>query len=246
MKKLVKILLLVCVMCAAIPATYAQVTAEVGISANIAPPEMPVYTQPACPVDGYLWQPGYWAYSPDGGYYWVPGVWVAPPTPGYLWTPPYWGFAGGAYGFHGGYWGLHVGFYGGINYGFGYGGEGFFGGRWDRGRFRYNTAVFNVDRRFVRNTYIDRTVIRNVTVNRYSFNGPGGANRRPNAGEEAAMRERHINATSRQMAHQQAAMHNKAQFANVNHGHPAAAAMNKVNGRAFNERGAAAAPPGAT
>ena len=144
----------------AMPKVYAQVSVGVGISANIAPPALPVYTQPACPVDGDIWQPGYWAYNADGGYYWVPGVWVAPPQTGYLWTPPYWGFAGGVYGFNAGYWGLSVGFYGGINYGFGYGGLGFYGGRWAGGRFMYNTAVWRVNRGF-RNTYVDRNFVRN-------------------------------------------------------------------------------------
>ena len=29
-------------------------------------PRSPVYVQPACPVEGYLWTPGYWAYGDDG------------------------------------------------------------------------------------------------------------------------------------------------------------------------------------
>src|SRR5580658_376963 len=66
----------------------------VGISVHVGPPALPVYVQPACPTEGYLWTPGYWAYG-DAGYYWVPGVWVAPPRVGVLWTPGYWGFAGG-------------------------------------------------------------------------------------------------------------------------------------------------------
>ena len=118
--------------------------AGVFVSVTIAPPVLPVYTQPVCPGDGYLWNPGYWAYG-DEGYYWVPGVWVRPPQVGLLWTPGYWGWGGGAYVFHAGYWGPHVGFYGGVNYGFGYGGVGFGGGRWDGGRFAYNTAVVNVN-----------------------------------------------------------------------------------------------------
>ena len=65
--------------------------AGVFISVNIAPPVLPVYTQPLCPGAGYIWTPGYWAYGPDG-YYWVPGVWVQPPMVGYLWTPGYWGW----------------------------------------------------------------------------------------------------------------------------------------------------------
>ena len=62
---------------------------------------MPVYTQPPCPVEGYLWTPGYWGWRTEG-YYWVPGVWVAPPRVGVFWTPGYWGFAGGFYGWHAG------------------------------------------------------------------------------------------------------------------------------------------------
>jgi hypothetical protein len=53
---------------------------DVGISltATTAPPSLPVYVQPPCPVDGYMWTPGYWAYNAAGDYYWVPGVWVDP------------------------------------------------------------------------------------------------------------------------------------------------------------------------
>ncbi len=117
--------------------------AQVNVSITVAPPALPIYAQPACPTEGYLWTPGYWAYGP-AGYFWVPGVWVAPPQLGFLWTPGYWGFASGIYRWHAGYWGPHVGFYGGINYGFGYGGVGFYGGRWEGGVFRYNTAVWRV------------------------------------------------------------------------------------------------------
>ena len=55
---------------------HAQVA--VGVSITLAPPAMPVYEQPPCPTEGYLWTPGYWGYGTDG-YYWTPGVWVAPP-----------------------------------------------------------------------------------------------------------------------------------------------------------------------
>ncbi len=71
---------------------FAQMSVGISISANIAPPPLPVYAQPPCPYDGFLWTPGYWGYG-DMGYYWVPGVWVRPPHIGYLWTPCYWGFA---------------------------------------------------------------------------------------------------------------------------------------------------------
>src|ERR1700712_1900972 len=116
----------------------AQVDVSVSITSRSAPPPLVVYTQPPCPVDGYIWTPGYWAYDPDEGYFWVPGVWVSPPQPNYLWTPPYWGFDNGLYGWHPGYWGLQVGFYGGINYGCGYAGSGYYGGRWEGGRFCFN------------------------------------------------------------------------------------------------------------
>src|SRR6202007_1231013 len=88
--------------------------ARVSVSVTIAPPELPVYAQPLCPGEGYIWTPGYWAYGPEG-YYWVPGVWVQPPMVGVLWTPGYWGFVGGVYRWNAGYWGPHVGFYGGVN-----------------------------------------------------------------------------------------------------------------------------------
>src|SRR6266700_4929999 len=72
-------------------ASRAQVS--VGVSVRLGPPALPVYEQPACPVEGYMWTPGYWAYG-DEGYYWVPGVWVRPPQVGLLWTPGYWGWGG--------------------------------------------------------------------------------------------------------------------------------------------------------
>jgi len=236
MKNIQKILFFLLVMSIAAAKTSAQVS--VGISVRIGPPELPVYVQPPCPVDGYLWQPGYWAYDDGDGYYWVPGVWLAPPDPGVYWTPPYWGYDGGVYLFHTGYWGPHVGFYGGIDYGYGYTGYGFVGGQWSGNRFRYNTAVMRVNRTVVRNTYIDRTVIRNTTVNnRRSFNGPGGVTARPRPQDEVAMRERHIQPTRQQISHQQAASRDRNQHVAVNHGRPVAAAMNKVDGRPFDPRG---------
>src|SRR6202453_1575419 len=117
--------------------------AGVFVSITVAPPILPVYVQPICPGDGYLWTPGYWAYG-EAGYFWVPGTWVLAPRPGFLWTPGYWGWGGGFYAWHGGYWGPHVGFYGGVNYGYGYGGVGFIGGEWRGGGFYYNRAVSNV------------------------------------------------------------------------------------------------------
>ena len=57
--------------------------AQISISVNFAPPELPVYEQPLCPAPGYLWTPGYWAYGDDyDDYYWVPGTWVMAPEIG--------------------------------------------------------------------------------------------------------------------------------------------------------------------
>jgi hypothetical protein len=210
----------------------------VGISVHIGPPALPVYAQPPCPVEGYIWTPGYWAWR-DEGYFWVPGVWIAPPRVGVLWTPGYWGFAGGAYLWHPGYWGPHVGFYGGINYGYGYGGVGFVGGAWRGGGFVYNTAVTNVNTTVVHNTYVDRTVINNTTVvnNHYSFNGQGGATAQPTAAELSAAREQHFQPTSNQLTHEQTARADNNQLASVNHGRPANVAMDSVNGRRYNQQG---------
>ncbi|SRR6266566_2798723 len=48
--------------------------AQIRISVTFGPPALPVYDQPLCPGDGYLWAPGYWAWDDDDGdYYWVPG-----------------------------------------------------------------------------------------------------------------------------------------------------------------------------
>src|ERR1700720_1537604 len=147
---------------------------DVGISITVAPPAIPVYTQPICPGPNYIWTPGYWAWGPDG-YYWVPGTWVVAPAVGVLWTPGYWGWGDGVYVWHAGYWGPRVGFYGGINYGFGYGGVGFAGGEWRGGVFNYNRSVTNVNVTVIHNTY-NQTVINNntTTVNRASFNGGTG------------------------------------------------------------------------
>ena len=229
MRKLfsMKILLLVLVACALPAASRAQVS--VGVSIRVGPPAIPVYEQPPCPVEGYLWTPGYWAYA-DEGYYWVPGVWVSPPRVGVLWTPGYWGWNEGVYVFHAGYWGPHIGFYGGVNYGFGYGGVGFVGGEWRGGRFA-NTAVVNVNRAVIHNTYVNKTVIVNNNT-RTSFNGgPGGIGARPSRGEMSASRERHIQPTTMQVSHQHLAGTNRANFASENHGRPTTAAMSRVNTR---------------
>ncbi len=202
-------------------ASSAQIA--VGISVRIGPPALPVYEQPICPGPGYLWTPGYWAWSDDDGYYWVPGTWVVAPV-GMLWTPGYWGFAGGFYGWHAGYWGPHVGFYGGINYGFGYGGVGFAGGEWRGGSFYYNRSVTNVNVTNVTNVY-NRTVIVNNTHT--SFNGPGGVTTRPTPQEQTYAHEPHTAPLAAQTQHEHAASRNRQLFASENHGRPAIAATAK-------------------
>jgi hypothetical protein len=187
--------------------------------------------QPVAPADGYLWQPGYWAYSPDG-YYWVPGVWVRPPVVGVLWTPGYWGWGSGAYLWHEGYWGPHVGFYGGINYGFGYSGVGFFGGRWVGGAFAYNTAVMRVNTNIIHNTYIDNTHVNvNVGVHTAFNGGAGGIQARPTAEEQQWSHENHIPPTAEQQNHMQMAHADHSNFASANGGHPQNVAMSRVGAR---------------
>jgi hypothetical protein len=218
----------------AIPAaSFAQIS--VGIAVHVAPPVLPVYTQPICPGDGYIWTPGYWAYG-DDDYYWVPGTWVLAPRAGVLWTPGYWGWGGGGYIWHVGYWGPHVGFYGGVNYGFGYVGVGYLGGRWDGGHFAYNRAVNNVNVTVIHNTYNTRITNNYRSSTRVSYNGgTGGIRAQESAHERQAAREQHVQATSVQTEHEHAARADRSQFASVNHGRPNIAATPKPG--AFNDRG---------
>jgi WXXGXW repeat (2 copies) len=200
-------------------ASSAQVS--IGVGVNIAPPLIPVYTQPLCPGANYIWQPGYWAWGP-GGYYWVPGTWVLAPSPGMLWTPGYWGWLNSVYYWHPGYWGSTVGFYGGINYGFGYFGTGFVGGYWRGGNFFYNTAIMNVNRTVVHNTYIDKTVINKnyYTHSRVGYNGgAGGIHAHPTSGE---LTSRHLGHTQtpEQQYHEQTAGQDRNHLSTVNHGVP--------------------------
>ncbi len=212
----------------------------IGISVGIAPPPLPIYEQPRIPAPGYIWTPGYWAWSPDG-YYWVPGTWVLPPAIGLLWTPPWWGWNDGLYVWHAGYWGPHIGFYGGINYGFGYFGVGYAGGYWERGQFFYNRTVNNITNVNITNVY-NRTVVNNVTVNRVSFNGgSGGITAQPTNQEQAAMRESHVRPTPLQVQHFNSARSNPGLFASANHGQPKVTATSFA-GR-FNNAGAVAETP---
>jgi hypothetical protein len=196
---------------------------SVGVSINVAPPELPVYEQPPIPGDGYIWTPGYWAWG-DDGYYWVPGTWVEAPESGVLWTPGYWGFADGIYVWHAGYWGPHIGFYGGVNYGFGYTGVGYAGGYWDHDRFRYNSAYNNVHNVHITNVY-NKTVVVNNVNNHVSFNGGhGGLQARPTGAERAAEHDHHIEPVSAQMQQRDGAREQPQLRASENHGRPPIAA----------------------
>jgi hypothetical protein len=213
---------------------------QFSISVAFAPPALPIYEQPVCPGDGYLWTPGYWAYDDEvDDYYWVPGTWVLAPEPGLLWTPGYWGWGGDSFVFYDGYWGPEVGFYGGIAYGFGYFGVGFVGGRWDGGHFFYNRSVMNVDVTNIHNVY-NTEVINNTTINRVSYNGGnGGISARPTPQEEAAANGRHIPPVAAQTQHMQQARSNPQMRASVNQGKPPIAATDRPG--QFSGRGVVAA-----
>jgi WXXGXW repeat (2 copies) len=219
--------------------------AQVGLMITIAPPPLPIYEQPICPEEGYIWTPGFWAYDSDvDDYYWVAGTWVPAPEIGFLWTPPYWAWGGDRFVFYEGYWGPLVGFYGGINYDFGYFGVGYEGGRWDNGRFFYNAAVNNVDVRVIHNVYKAPVQVRTET--RVSYNGgQGGLNARPTPQEEAAARGRHVPPVSVQTQHMQLARSVPQQRASVNKGKPEIAATPKPG--AYRDRGVVQAKaPGGT
>jgi hypothetical protein len=205
----------------------AKASAQVGITVSFGPPALPVYDQPVCPGDGYIWTPGYWAWDPDyDDYYWVPGTWVLAPESGFLWTPPWWGWENGAFLFHDGFWGPVVGFYGGIHYGFGYFGTGFVGGRWQDGHFFYNRTVMNVNVTVIHNVYEER--VNNVTVNHVSFNGgPGGINARPTPQEEAAAQGRHVGPVAAQQELLRTARSDPQLRASENQGRPPIAATPK-------------------
>ncbi|MGD0912562.1 MAG: YXWGXW repeat-containing protein [Terracidiphilus sp.] len=202
----------------------------VGIHVGFGPPALPVYDLPACPGDGYMWTPGYWAWDADDGYYWVPGTWVMAPEPGFLWTPGWWGWGDGGYIWNAGYWGPHVGFYGGINYGFGYFGTGFWGGRWQGGHFFYNSDVWHVGGGF-HNVYRDNTYVHDTTIinNHVSYNGgQGGIDRRPTPQEESYAHEQHTPAVADQTRQEQAAHSNPQMRASVNQGRPEIAATSRA------------------
>ena len=225
MISLIRLLFFALFLLAVSAASFAQI--GIGISVGFAPPPLPVYEQPICPAEGYIWTPGYWAWDADGDdYYWVPGTWVEAPEAGFPWTPGYWGWRDGGYFFHEGYWGPHVGWYGGISYGFGYFGHGYEGGRWDHDRFYYNRSVNNVNVTEIHNVY--NTTIINRTENRVSYNGGhGGINERPSAQEEAYSRDRHAPPVASQNQHVREASGNRELRASVNQGKPPIAATQR-------------------
>ena len=55
----------------AVSAAPSTASAQVVLSVTVAPPILPVYAQPVCPGEGFIWTPGYYA-----GRIWVPGRWV--------------------------------------------------------------------------------------------------------------------------------------------------------------------------
>ena len=223
--------LLAATLIAALPLSApAQVSVGVGVGFNIGipPPALPYYAQPPAPYPNYQWIPGYWAWG-QAGYYWVPGTWVAPPTVGVYWTPGYWGYNNGYYGFNNGYWGATVGFYGGINYGYGYPGTGFYGGAWSGGAYRYNTAVTNVNRTVIHNTYNKTVINKNVCNNckNVSYNGGhGGINARPTPAQLDARRHGRPPTTD-QRNQARIASQDRNLYANVNKGKPPVTAVQK-------------------
>ncbi len=237
--RFIRILLFSVVALSTLLFTSAQSFARVGVLVTVAPPPLPVYEQPPCPGDGYLWTPGYWAWGDDfDDYYWVPGTWIVAPEIGFLWTPGWWGWDGGGFVFYDGYWGPQIGFYGGIDYGFGYFGVGFEGGRWDNGHFFYNRSVTNVNVTEIHNVY--NTTVNHATVNHVAYNGgKGGINARPTAAEEAAARDRHIAPIAAQTQHAEQARSNPQQRASENMGKPPVAATPKPGD--FKDHGVVAA-----
>ena len=213
-------------------APMAQAQISVSVDINMAPPDLPVYVQPAIPGDGYMWTPGYWAWNGnDQDYYWVPGTWVNVPYAGALWTPGYWEYDGNQYQWNRGYWGNHIGYYGGINYGYGYAGVGYQGGYWERGSFNYNRSVNNVSNVRVSNVYDAR--VTNIQNSHVSFNGGrGGVPMTATKSEQIINSMPHNQPTPQQVRHETAANAEHDQRLSVNHGSPRVAATPEAG--AFN------------
>jgi hypothetical protein len=217
------------------------------MSIQIGPPPLPYYDQPAIPGEGYLWTPGYWAWSPeDDDYYWVPGTWVLPPEAGLLWTPGYWAYNNLGYVWSGGYWARQVGFYGGLNYGYGYNGVGYQGGRWEGGRLRYNLGANNLGRGGDHHSTYRARLPTPVHYDRSGVNGgPDGARAlQPTPAQQQWLATPHTQPTSRQLDHERSALTMPVQRNTVNHGAPQIAATRQPSG--FEAPGAVRARPTAT
>src|SRR5215475_15665314 len=98
--KLMSSIAVLAILIFAAPSAPAFAQVAIGVSVNFAPPDLPVYEQPPCPGDDYIWTPGFWAWDNDyDDYYWVPGTWVLAPEPGFFWTPGYWAWNGSGFFF---------------------------------------------------------------------------------------------------------------------------------------------------
>ena len=225
-------LLLLCL----VPAvSHAQIA--VGVSIRVGPPALPVYTQPPCPVEGYLWTPGYWGYG-AAGYYWGSGECG--------WRCLAWEFCG-----HRAIGASLAGCMAGMQ------------GTGDRTwastavlttaldmagsaswagigavEASFTTAPCSMWAWVFHNTFVDRTVVNTTVVNNhFSFNGEGGAMARPTPAEQAVEHENHFQPTPNQVSHENAMAQDRNQLASTNGGHPGTMAMDSVNGRRFNQQG---------
>ena len=153
-------------------AAAASAVVAIGVSINVAPPELPVYEQPPIPGPGYLWTPGYWAWGDE----WLllgAGHLGRAAAAGLSLDAGLLGLGRRRLLWHAGYWGPHVGFYGGVNYGFGYGGHGYRGRLLARRRRSTTTAASTI----IPGTCTSPTSTTNRDRrhgNRVSFNGGNG------------------------------------------------------------------------
>ena len=89
--------------------TASSASASTRIFVQIGPPApvyAPVVVAPPAPHYGYLWRPGYYAWT-GVTYVWVPGAWVAPPYRGAVWVPGRWTRQPRGWFWVSGYWGRH-------------------------------------------------------------------------------------------------------------------------------------------